>query len=31
MYKKLGLGNKKERDHVENLGIDSRIILEWIL
>jgi hypothetical protein len=23
--------NLKGRDHIENLGIDGRIILEWIL
>jgi hypothetical protein len=25
------LDNMKGRDHVENLGVDGRIILEWIL
>jgi hypothetical protein len=24
-------GNLKERDHLENLSVDERIILEWIL
>jgi hypothetical protein len=25
------LGNQKERDHMEALGIDGRIMLKWIL
>jgi hypothetical protein len=25
------LGKKKERDHLEDLGLDRRIILKWIL
>jgi hypothetical protein len=25
------LGNLRERDHLEDLGIDGRIILKWIL
>jgi hypothetical protein len=25
------LENRKERDHYENLDVDGRIILEWIL
>jgi hypothetical protein len=24
-------GNLKERDHVENRGVDDRIILKWVL
>jgi hypothetical protein len=24
-------GNLKERDHLENLGVDGRAILKWIL
>jgi len=24
-------GNMKERDHLENVGIDGRMILKWIL
>jgi hypothetical protein len=24
-------GNLRERDHLEDIGIDGRIILEWIL
>jgi hypothetical protein len=27
---KFGLGNPKERDHVENLGAHGRMILKWI-
>ena len=25
-----GWGNKRERDHLANLGIDGRIILKWV-
>jgi hypothetical protein len=25
------LGNLKERDHFEDIGIDEKIVLEWIL
>jgi hypothetical protein len=25
------LGNLKGRDHAEDIGVDGRIILEWIL
>jgi hypothetical protein len=25
------LGDPKDRDHLEDLGIDGRIILKWIL
>jgi hypothetical protein len=25
------VGNLKERDHVENLSVDGRIILKWML
>jgi hypothetical protein len=31
MHKKLWSENLKERDHSEGLGIDRRIILEWML
>jgi hypothetical protein len=31
MCTKFRLGNLKERDHLEDLGIYGRIILEWIL
>jgi hypothetical protein len=24
-------GNLKERDHIEDIGIDVRVILKWIL
>jgi len=29
--KKFWLENLKERDHAEDLGVDGRIILDWIL
>jgi hypothetical protein len=25
------VGNLKERDHLEDIGVDGRVILEWIL
>ena len=25
------MGNLRERDHLEELGVDGRIILEWIV
>jgi hypothetical protein len=31
MHTKFLLENLKGRDHMEDLGIDRRIILEWIL
>ena len=31
MHTDFWLGNLKERDHLENLGTDGRIILKWIL
>jgi hypothetical protein len=31
MYTKVWSGNLKGRDHSEDLGVDERIILEWIL
>jgi hypothetical protein len=31
MCTKFKSGNLKGRDHLEDLGIDGRIILEWIL
>jgi hypothetical protein len=30
MHKKLLLRNMKGRDHLEDLGIDGRIIFKWI-
>jgi hypothetical protein len=31
MHNIFWFGNLKERDHLEDLGVDVRIILEWIL
>ena len=31
MYVRFWLENLKERDHLEDLSIEQRIILEWIL
>jgi len=31
MYTGFWWGNLRERDHLENSGIDGRIILRWIL
>jgi hypothetical protein len=31
MHRKFWSENLKERDHSEDLGMDERIILEWIL
>jgi len=31
MHPKFWLENLKRRDHLEELGVDGRIILEWIL
>jgi len=31
MHTDFWLGNLKERDHLEHLSIDGRIILKWIL
>jgi hypothetical protein len=31
MHIKFWLGNLKGRDYMEDLGIDGRIILEWII
>jgi hypothetical protein len=28
---KILIGNLEERDHSEDLGVDGRILLEWIL
>jgi hypothetical protein len=30
MHTKFWLGNVKGRDYMEDLGVDGRIILEWI-
>jgi len=30
MYTGFWCGNLRERDHLEDLGIDGRIILSWI-
>jgi hypothetical protein len=31
LHTKIWLENMKERDHSEDLGIDGKIILEWII
>jgi len=31
MHTKFWSENLKERDHVEDIGVDGRIILEWVL
>jgi hypothetical protein len=31
MYKKFWTGNLTGKEHSEDLGVDGRIILEWIL
>jgi hypothetical protein len=31
MYTKVWLENVEGRDHLEDLGVDERIILEWML
>jgi hypothetical protein len=31
MYTKLLLGNLKGRDHLEDLGVDGRMKLKWIV
>jgi hypothetical protein len=31
MHTKFWLKNLKEGDHIEDLGIDGRVILKWIL
>jgi hypothetical protein len=31
MHKIFRLGNLKGRDHLEDLGVDGKIILEWML
>jgi hypothetical protein len=31
MHTELGLENMKRKDHLEDLGIDEKIILKWIL
>jgi hypothetical protein len=31
MHTEFGLGNQKERDHLENPGIDAKIILIYFL
>ena len=31
MYTSLWWGDPRKRDHSENLGVDGRIILKWII
>jgi len=31
MYTKFWPGNLKERDQLEDLGVDGQIVVEWIL
>jgi hypothetical protein len=31
LFKRFRSGNPKGRDHSEDLGVDGRVILEWIL
>jgi len=31
VYTGFWLGNFRERDHLEDLGVDGRIILSWII
>jgi hypothetical protein len=31
VHTELQWGNLKERDYLENIGIDGRIILKWVL
>jgi hypothetical protein len=31
MYTEFWSGNLKGRDHMEDLGVDGRIIIEWVL
>jgi hypothetical protein len=31
MYTKFWSGNLKGRDHLEDLGVDANVIVEWVL
>jgi hypothetical protein len=31
MHTGVWLGNVQERDHVEEIGIDGRVVLKWVL
>jgi hypothetical protein len=30
-FAEFGYGNVKEEEHLQNLGVDGRIILKWVL